>query len=75
MEDEPELKEWLEFYLTAYFDLQTTRQSGFGLTSFSYFSIRDYARDFEMGYEDYVEFEYFIREMEKVEFKIAERNK
>ncbi len=71
--NEPVLKEHLVFYLIAYFDLSTTRQSGMGLAPISYFSIRDYAIDFEMGADEYEDLEYFIRKMEEIEFKIENR--
>ncbi len=44
-----------------------------GIAPISYFSIRDYALDFEMGSDEYEDLEYFIRKMEEVEFKIENR--
>jgi hypothetical protein len=74
LEDEPIINDGLEFYLIAYFDLGTTRQVGFGMAPISYFSIRDYARDYGIeSQDDFENFESYIRELEKVEFKIVER--
>lgn len=76
LEDEPQINVGLEFYIIAYFDLGTTRQVGFGMSPISYFSIRDYARDYDIrGQDNFENFESYIRELEKVEFKILERKK
>ena len=63
--NQPVLNCGLELYLNAFFDLDTTRSHGLGLTPISWLSIKEYATSFDFNVELTEDLFFFIRAMDK----------
>jgi hypothetical protein len=62
-----------DFYFSAFSELSTTRQAGFGVGPIPFTAIVDYSRLFEI--EDFEEFSYVIRRMDQVYLELNDQEK
>jgi hypothetical protein len=61
----PELMLGSQLYLQAFFDLDSTRNHGMGLTRISWTSIKDYAAAFELDCRQTEDLFYYIRKLDE----------
>jgi hypothetical protein len=60
----PKLEIGLQFFLQAFFDLDTERSHSMGVTMIPWSSIKDYAVTYELNDEDTEDLIYLIRQMD-----------
>jgi len=63
--DAPELHLGLEFYFTAFYELNTTRSVGWSAGPIPYFSVAEYAMLHDLDEEETEDLHYHIRRMDK----------
>lgn len=68
----PELRQGLQLYLEAFFDLDSERNHAMGLARIPWSSIRQYAEAFEFDEEQTDELFFFIRRMDTEHLKRLE---
>lgn len=76
MKTGPELRVGLQFYLEAFFDLDSDRQHGKSLGPIPWKSIKGYAEAFELDEEQTADLFFFLRQMDTDHLKrIAAKRK
>lgn len=65
----PELQKGLEIYLQAFFDLDSERSGGMGLTRIPWSSIRDYGLFYEFDSDQIEDLFYHVRKMDDANLK------
>jgi hypothetical protein len=72
----PELEEGLQLYLQAFFDLDSERTHGMGLSPIPWSSMADYARTFDFDGEQTEDLFYFVRRLDSEHLKrLGEKQK
>lgn len=64
IKDAPRLIPGLQFYLNAFFELDSERDMGWGIGPIKRRAIWDYAVDYELDYDEREDLLYYIREMD-----------
>ena len=71
----PKLEIGLQFFLQAFFDLDTERSHSMGVTLIPWSSIKDYAFTYELNTEDTEDLIYLVRQMDLEHTKrLAKKN-
>jgi len=68
--EEPEIKPNLNLYLDAFFELDSERTHGEGLSPIPSSAIRAYAKDYGFSELQFYKLKYLIREMDKAHLKM-----
>lgn len=72
----PELEPGLQLYLQAFFDLDSERSHGSGITSIPWSSISNYAQAFDFDEEQTEDLYFFVRRLDSEHLKkLAEKQK
>lgn len=64
IQNAPELTQGLQFYLQAFFDLDSERSHGMAVTRIPRSKVREYAREFELTEDEAGTLEYFVTELD-----------
>lgn len=67
IQNAPELTIGLQFYLQAFFDLDSERSHGMAVTRIPRSKVREYAREFELDLDETEALTYFMAELDNAE--------